>query len=39
MDIPFQAHLALESILDFRLISGLENADRVGFACFSDNDV
>jgi hypothetical protein len=26
IDLPFQAHLALESILDFRLISGLENA-------------
>jgi hypothetical protein len=23
---PFQAHLALESIFDFRLICGLENA-------------
>jgi hypothetical protein len=26
MNLSFQAHLALESILDFRLISGLENA-------------
>jgi len=26
MNLLFQAHLALESILDFRLISGLENA-------------
>ena len=26
IDLPFQAHLALESILDFRLTSGLENA-------------
>jgi len=26
IDLPFQAHLALESIPDFRLISGLENA-------------
>jgi hypothetical protein len=28
-DHAFQAHLALESILDFRLICGLENADLV----------
>jgi len=28
IEVPFQAHLALESISDFRLISGLENADR-----------
>jgi hypothetical protein len=26
IDLPFQAHLALESIPDFRLTSGLENA-------------
>src|ERR1035437_8038431 len=26
-DLPFQAHLALESIPDFRLTSGLENAE------------
>src|SRR5437588_9056031 len=29
MKSRFQAHLALESILDFRLISGLENASFV----------
>ena len=29
MQAPFQAHLALESILDFRLISGLENAGTI----------
>jgi hypothetical protein len=28
IDLPFQAHLALESIPDFRLISGLENATK-----------
>ena len=27
IDLPFQAHLALESIPDFRLTSGLENAE------------
>jgi hypothetical protein len=27
MDLQFQAHSALESKFDFRLISGLENAD------------
>jgi hypothetical protein len=26
MEVPFQAHLALESNFDFRLICGLENA-------------
>ncbi|MCZ2074624.1 MAG: hypothetical protein LC130_06440 [Bryobacterales bacterium] len=28
MNLSFQAHLALESMLNFRLISGLENAAR-----------
>jgi hypothetical protein len=32
IEVPFHAHLALELILDFMLISGLENA----IACFSN---
>jgi hypothetical protein len=31
MNLRFQAHLALESDFNFRLISGLENAGSEGF--------